>query len=277
MFTRFLLVLSVSATAALANDGSAQRCTDASLRGSYGFTAQGFTVAGSPVPATLQGPFASLGTAVYDGRGGVALTASATFNGATQALPTVKGSYQVNADCTFVSKLENGATFFAVIVDDGQRLYVLQTTSGVIASGTAYLQSPKRSDDDDVSSRGCRSAITSGAYGFISQGTSAPPTVPSPAAGPLAGVGTVIFATDGTFNVKAVRSANGIIDPQPLDLTGSYFFTQECNFQMTFDVVGFHFNGTVVKGGKEVSFLETDPGTTSIVQGTKIQNANHRD
>lgn len=275
MFTRILLVLSVPAWTTLADDGGARRCTNASLRGSYGFFAQGFTTTGSPVPAPLQGPFASLGTAVYDGRGGVELRASATFNGLSQELPAVKGAYDVSPGCTFVSKLNNGATFFASIVDDGQRLYVLQTTPGVIASGTAYMQSPfgrGDGDDDDKSahSGACRIAITRGVYGFISQGTSAPPTVLSPAAGPLAGVGAVAFAPNGTFKLKAVRSANGIIDPQPLILTGSYFFTRECDFKMLFDGVGFDFNGTVVKAGKEVLFLETDPGTTFVVQATKM-------
>jgi hypothetical protein len=39
---------------------------------------------------------------------------------------------------------------------------------------------------------------------------------------------------------------------------------------MTFLVVGFHFNGTVVNGGKDVVFLETDPGTAFVVQATRI-------
>ena len=270
MITRILFILSVSAVAALADDG-VRTCSNASLSGTYGFTAQGFTVAGSPVPGPLQGPFASLGTAVYDGRGGVALIASATFNGFTQSLSTTKGSYHVNADCTFVSKLDNGATFFASIVDGGRELFVLQTTPGVIASGVATLQDGRPSSGDNPESAGaCPSSITRGVYGFISQGTGAPPTVPPPAAGPLQGVGTVKFALNGSFTLTAVRSVNGFIDPQTLHLTGSYFFTNDCNFQMIFDVVGFHFNGTVVNGGKEVSFLETDPGTTFVVKAKRI-------
>jgi hypothetical protein len=154
-------------------------------------------------------------------------------------------------------------------VDGGRRLYVLQTTPGVIASGTAYQQSPKRDDDDDTLPGACHVALTRGAYGFISQGTGAPPTVQPPVAGPLAGVGTVAFSSNGTFRLKAVRSSNGIIDPQPLNLTGTWAFTQDCNFRMYFDVVGFHFNGSVVNGGRDVLFLETDPGTTFVVQATK--------
>lgn len=268
MSARFLFVLSVSAAAAFADDDG-RRCNNATLRGSYGFTAQGFTLAGSPVPAPLQGPFASLGTAVYDGQGHVVLTASATFNGLTQALPPVPGTYQVSPDCTFVSRLDNGATFFSAIVDGAQELYVLQTTPGVVASGVATLQTASRDSEASDRSGRCREAITRGVYGFISQGAAAPPTVPAPAAGPLAGVGTVNFAPDGTFLLTAVRSVNGFVDPQRLNLTGTYTFTQNCNFQMVFNV-GFHFNGTVINGGKEVVFLETDPGTTFVVRAKKI-------
>ena len=86
---------------------------------------------------------------------GVALTADATFKGLTQTLPAVKGSYQVNADCTFTSKLDNGATFFASIVDGGQELFVLQTTPGVIASGVGSPQSGQRGNDDDSGRTAC--------------------------------------------------------------------------------------------------------------------------
>ncbi len=85
MITRILFALGVCALSAAAEDGAMRHCTNGSLRGTYGFTAQGSTVAGSPVPAPLQGPFASVGTAVYDGKGGVTLTAAATFNGLTQS------------------------------------------------------------------------------------------------------------------------------------------------------------------------------------------------
>ncbi|MBS1825905.1 MAG: hypothetical protein JST93_11335 [Acidobacteria bacterium] len=275
MIAKTMFVLGVCALSAAAQSNFAPRCNNTTLRGSYAFTAKGFTVAGSPVPAPLQGPFASLGTAVYDGRGGVVLTASATFNGLTQALPPVKGTYTVRPDCTFVSTLENGATFYASIVDGARELLVIQTTPGVIAAGAALLQNaPRRNDDDDFFERGrpnsCRIGLTRGVYGFISEGFAGPPTVPPPAAGALAGVGTVAFDTNGRFRLTAVRSANGIIDPQPLNLTGVYTFTQDCNFNMTFDVVGFHFNGTVAASGDRVSFLETDPGTTFVVQAKKM-------
>jgi hypothetical protein len=82
-------------------------------------------------------------------------------------------------------------------------------------------------------------------------------------------VGTVSFADDGSFVLTAVRSANGIIDPYPLSLTGSYAFTDGCNFRMRF-AVGFNFLGTIVDGGNEVLFLETDPGTTFVVRARRM-------
>jgi len=277
MFVRMALftmsAMAVTVVAASAAESGARRCSNATLRGSYGFSAQGFTVPGSPIPAPLQGPFASIGTARYDGRGHVVLTASATFNGLTQSQPAVAGTYSVNADCTFVSTLDNGATFFASIVDGAQQLFVLQTTPGVIASGVASLQTAPHDNDHENRSKkspNCQATLTGGVYGFISSGTAAAPTVPPPAAGPLAGVGTVRFLPNGSFVLTAVRSVNGFIDAEPLHLTGSYVFTQNCEFDMAFDDVGFHFKATVSDGGDDVRFLETDPGTTFVVHARKM-------
>jgi hypothetical protein len=258
-------VLAFAATSLYASDN----CGVSTLKGSYSFNAQGFTVAGSPVPAPLQGPFASGGIATYDGRGNVTLAATASFNGLSQTLPPVKGTYQVNKDCTFTSKLENGATFFAAIVGNAAELYVLQTNPGVIASGIAVNRSGRDRGDNDSRWWSCQAAITRGAYGFISTGYAGPPTVPPPAAGALAGVGTVDFDPRGTFRLTAVRSANGIIDPQTLTLNGTYTMGPDCTFKMTFDV-GFHFTAVITNGASEIEFIETDPGTTFVVHARKI-------
>jgi hypothetical protein len=117
-----------------AND---QGCTNKSLQGTYGFTAQGVTLKGSPVPAPLQGPFASSGSATFDGQGNFTLTATSSFNGLVQGPTTVKGTYSVNKDCTYDSVAENGATFRSVIVNGGKEILILQTTPGVAIIGTA--------------------------------------------------------------------------------------------------------------------------------------------
>lgn len=273
-----MFVLALSAAAALAQSADSARrpgCTNASLRGTFSFTASGFTVPGSPLPPALQGRFASGGTSVFDGRGNVTLTATSSFNGIIHGPVTAKGTYSVSPDCTYTSSLENGATFRAVIVNDGRELYILQTNTGVIIPGTALRQDPFPPSLDDL--RGlirpfaCRaSLLTDGVYGFISEGAAGPPTVPAEFAGPLAGVGTVAFSPRGTFELRAQRSVNGNIDPAILPLTGTYTFNSDCTFQMVFDVVGFTFNGMVAAGGRQLLFVETNPGTTFVVKAKRI-------
>jgi hypothetical protein len=125
------------AQGSLRDDANDQGCTNSSLQGTYGFTAQGFTLKGAPLPAPLQGPFASSGSATFDGQGNFTLTATSSFNGLVQGPTTVKGTYSVNKDCTYDSMAENGATFRSVIVNGGKEILILQTTPGVAITGTA--------------------------------------------------------------------------------------------------------------------------------------------
>jgi hypothetical protein len=218
------------------------------------------------VPAPLQGPFASSGTAVFDGQGGVVLTATSSFNGLVQAPATVAATYDVAPDCTYTSLAENGVTFRAAIVSDGNEILILQTTPGVVITGTAQRVAKYNVSHD--SGRRCAQALVRGPYGFLATGAAAPPTIPAEAAGPLAGVGTVAFDDNGAFTLVAQRSVNGVLDPAPLTLLGSYTFTGACTFRMAFDV-GFTFTGTVADGGHSVVFVETDPGTTLLVRATR--------
>jgi hypothetical protein len=114
-----------------------QFCTNQSLRGNFGFSAQGVTLADSSIPAELQGSFASSGFAEFDGAGNLTLTATTSLNGVIQGPTGVKGSYQVNGDCTFEAKTVNGTTFRGVIVNGGAELFILQTTPGVAITVTA--------------------------------------------------------------------------------------------------------------------------------------------
>lgn len=257
----FALVAAAFATASSAktdddHDRKSQ-CTNASLRGTYGFVARGTTLAGSPLPAALQGPFASGGVSTFDGQGNVFLTSTSSFNGVIQPVE-VRGTYQVNSDCSYTSQAENGIAFRAVIVDGGRELLILQTTPAVVISGTAIQRSPR-----------CENKPFQGIYGFAAEGAAGPPTIPAKLAGPLAGVGTVAFERDGTFVLVATRSVNGAIDPEPLALTGVYSMNSDCTFGMIFDV-GFTFDAVIVNGGKEILFVETDPGTALIVKAKKI-------
>jgi hypothetical protein len=249
-----------------AGRGTHRACTNASLRGTFAFTASGVTLMSSPVPTPLLGPFASGGTATFDGRGRFTLTATSSFNGVVQGPATIGGGYAVNPDCTYTSQAENGVTFRAVIVDEGDELLILQTTPGVVISGRALRQGRDR---DRLQGQKCGPGALRGSYGFLADGVAGPPTVPADAAGPLKGVGTVAFERDGSFTLVATRSVNGVLDPDPLTLTGRYTFTGDCTFRMAFDV-GFTFTAAIADGGDEILFIETDPGTTLTVRAKKI-------
>lgn len=115
----------------------------------------------------------------------------------------------------------------------------------------------------------CTQKSIQGSYGFISSGSAGPPTIPAEVSGPLVGVGTVNFGSRGGFTLIATRSVNGSIDPQPLTLTGSYVVNPDCTLTMSF-AVGFTFRAVIVDGGKEIQFIETDPGTTFIVVAKRM-------
>jgi hypothetical protein len=248
------------------------RCSNASLKGEFAFTASGTTLAALGLPGPLTGAFASSGTAEFDGKGRFSLTATSSFNGVLQGPSIITGTYSVNADCSYTSKAANGVTFFAAIVADGQELLILQTTTGVVITGGARIRG-NLPPGQNVRATGarplrCGSSDLAGSYGFIAKGSAGAPTIPGQAIAPLAGAGVFTLHVDGSFRMMAQRSVNGTIDPQPLALTGAWALGPNCTFRMNFDV-GFHFDATVVTAD-EIQFVETDPGTALLVNAKRI-------
>ena len=116
------LALGTSPLAKADNKG----CSVATLKGTFAYTASGFTVAPAPV-----GAYAEAGTQTFDGKGGVTLVGMASANGNIMQAPTT-GTYTLNADCTgtftfplapgisshyFFALSDSGAGFQAVCVD----------------------------------------------------------------------------------------------------------------------------------------------------------------
>jgi len=256
----------------LSNQRPQKGCTNASLKGEFGFTARGVTLAASPLPAPLQGLFASGGTASFDGKGNFILLSTSSFNGIIQPTPA-KGTYSVNKDCTYTSATDNGITFRSVLVNGGHEILILQTTPGVVISGRAESQSRSALEFEDLISIGrplqCKNLLVNATYGFIAEGAAGPPTLPAAMSGPLAGVGTVSFNTNGTFLLTATRSVNGVLDREPLPLKGTYVVNADCTMKMSFEV-GFTFSAIIVDGGKQIQFIETDPGTTLLVKAIRM-------
>lgn len=258
----------LSSFALQARDRDHRVCTNESLRGEFGFIAHGTTLAALGLPAALTGAFASSGSASFDASGHFTLTATSSFQGVIQGPSTVTGTYSVNSDCSYSSEASNGVSFQAAIVDGGRELFILQTTPGVVITGTAKKRDAEQDRERDARPRACSAARFAGTYGFLADGSAGAPTLPGTPFGPLAGVGIIDVKPDGTFMMMARRSVGGVLDPASLPLTGSYSISLDCTAELAFDV-GFHFTAVIVDNSEAV-FVETDPGTAVTVVSKRL-------
>jgi len=111
-----------------------RECSNASLRGSFGFTATGTLLA---LPPPFAGPFAEIGRQTFDGHGNVDGTATLSANGNIVKGVTVQGTYAVNPDCTgsmtiFILPFGNTADRDFVLDDDGAELRAISTGQGSV-------------------------------------------------------------------------------------------------------------------------------------------------
>src|ERR1041385_8150768 len=95
------------------------QCSNASLRGGYGFHASA-----TDVPAVT--PRALIGVYTFDGRGSWTATLTVNIDGSVVQFPD-SGSYVVNADCTGTLSPSSGGSFAAAVVDGGQEVYLMRT------------------------------------------------------------------------------------------------------------------------------------------------------
>jgi len=125
-------------------NAQARQCSNASLKGAYGFL-DSHTV----VPAGT--PFAALGRWNFDGKGHFTNTATLSDNGTVIHINDF-GLYTVHADCTGQIGILGGTeTIEIVLVDGGKEFYGIPTgPSGVGVFSVAKKQFP---DDDDHKQR----------------------------------------------------------------------------------------------------------------------------
>jgi hypothetical protein len=112
-----------------------ERCSNAKLRGSFGYTSTG-TLLPSYAPPPFAGPFGEIGRQTFDGNGNTEATATLSANG-NIARVTIVGTYVVNPDCTGVMTLNVsplGLTVNAdfVIVRDGEEFRAIGTDAGLV-------------------------------------------------------------------------------------------------------------------------------------------------
>jgi hypothetical protein len=113
-----------------AQDDSA--CSNASLKGRYGFVLNG-TIVGV-------GPIAIVGVAVYDGAGNWTRNETAVINGHVLPPESVPGTYSVNTDCTGSTLDAIGHHSQFAVVNHGKEILSLGTDLGSVITIDAKKQ-----------------------------------------------------------------------------------------------------------------------------------------
>jgi hypothetical protein len=131
-------VLAIAPTIQASDKG----CSNETLRGSYAQTGSGVITA----PPDQAGPFANVGTLIFDGNGG--LTGVLVVNGSSVQATEI-GTYKVNSDCTGTYTVEidpfgiTSNAFFAIDTN-GDELEIIVTDPGSAITCVAKKLFPGR-------------------------------------------------------------------------------------------------------------------------------------
>jgi hypothetical protein len=118
-----------------ARAGQEKVCSNATLQGSFGYTATG-TLLPASVSPPYAGPYAEVGRQTFDGKGNTHATATLSANGNIFEV-TIEGTYNVNPDCTGSMILSSSLGVEhadLVIDDDGAELRAICADLGVVKS-----------------------------------------------------------------------------------------------------------------------------------------------
>ena len=113
----------------------------------------------------------------------------------------------------------------------------------------------------------CSNATLTGSYGFKGDGFGTHNGHGN--AIPFAQVGVVTFdgAGNASFTVTQVLNSSGAEFFEAIP--GTYTVNSDCTGTVTIEDFGLHFNIVTVGGGKEFFAIQTDIGSTNIVDGKK--------
>ena len=236
------------------SSGAGATCSNASLSGTYGFLHSGTAGDGTPTTGVSQLTFDST-TGTYTGED------TASHNGVIGTEP-LTATYAVASNCTVTATVTVGghAQNIAFVVTPTGFLSVNQT-AGVTAEGFGVKQG----------SPTCTDAGVEGSFGFETTGVF---VAGAPATGPVAFIGELKFAVNGSgegeISGHLASSEDGTIltfEDEPV--TGSYRVAADCTGRATIRPKGgpeMHFSVVVVDGGKKMLAVETDADT--VVSGT---------
>jgi hypothetical protein len=119
-------------------------CSNATLRGSYAQSGTGVITA----PPDQAGPFANVGTLIFDGNGGLTGALVVSSNGSSSPV-TETGTYTVNSDCTGTYTVQiapfgiTSQAFFAIDTN-GDELEIIVTDPGSVITCVAKKLFPGR-------------------------------------------------------------------------------------------------------------------------------------
>jgi uncharacterized membrane protein len=234
--------------AVLADEG----CSNASLRGAYGFADQGqvFTAGGSEAAEV-----AAAGRIVFDGKGGLTGTEWENFNGAITTI-ALNGEYSVQPNCTGQTVIRDGQTAHLkfTLVARGQEANYFISDPGVVAAGQISR----------VQLKHCSDATLNGVYSFSASGSA---FATSGELGDIAVSARIVFDGRGSATQTTNSSFNGF---QSAAVESS---TYSVNPDCTGSAIGSHANGTkehinfvIVQSGGEIKFFGNEPGL--VITGT---------
>ena len=122
------------------NASSRAKCSNATLKGTYLFAADGVEIKGDE-----QLPFAYASYVVFDGNGKAKGVVSSNFNGEVSRKQSISGTYTVKANCTGTAIISDGTHYDQFIAPDGSKLTFVQTQPKIfVSSGSAPRGSAKR-------------------------------------------------------------------------------------------------------------------------------------
>ena len=224
---------------------SSASCSDATLKGVYGFVSSGF--GGDGTPRALVSQFTA------DGKGNLSGTGTKSKDGKI-VTGTVTGTYSVAKNCT-------GSVTFTdqdgevrdgnFVFDNGNKGWQgIRTDSGRVISGFALAEGAAVCGEN-----GKKQTFAANLNGYVIN------------VGPVAYVEQVILDGKGNVSGNGTFSLAGAIYTVPI--TGTYTENAGCTGSAQITPQGYstlNFNFVVVNVGKEILLVETDTGT--IVSGT---------
>ncbi len=125
---------------AVATNLNAAKCSNASLKGTYAYSSQGFVEVTPDVSSAGFVPWAQTGLIVYDGQGNITsgtFTVSTTTANGGPFRGTFTGTYIVNGDCTGTVQVDlgDGTLFnFDLVVQGPAKHTFIGTDPGVFMS-----------------------------------------------------------------------------------------------------------------------------------------------